>query len=367
MKITFVLPHAGLAGGVRVVAIYADRLRKRGHDVSVVSIPLGRPSWKTQVKSLLKGKGLVPPPRHEPSHLDYVDVPHHVIDRNRPITNADVPDADVVIATWWETAEWVARFSPSKGVKVYFLQHYEAFDEQPKERVMATWRLPFYKITISKWLVDIARKDYGDSDVALVHNSVDTDQFYAPVRGKQAQPTIGMMYSTAYWKGCSISLQAFELAAKQVPGLRMIAFGAYPVSSELPLPSNSEYILRPPQDAIRDIYAQCDVWLCGSWSEGFHLPPLEAMACRCPVVSTEVGGPMDIIKPGVNGYLVPCGDAVALAEKLIHVLSLSEHEWKALSDGAYATATGYTWDDATTLFETALANAIARHRAATKL
>jgi hypothetical protein len=48
-----------------------------------------------------------------------------------------------VIATWWETAEWVDRLSVSKGKKVYFIQHYEAFDYLPKERVEATWRLPF--------------------------------------------------------------------------------------------------------------------------------------------------------------------------------------------------------------------------------
>ena len=40
MKITFILPHAGLSGGIRVVAIYADRLKKRGHNVTVVSLPL---------------------------------------------------------------------------------------------------------------------------------------------------------------------------------------------------------------------------------------------------------------------------------------------------------------------------------------
>ncbi len=365
MKITFVLPHAGLAGGIRVVAIYADRLRKRGHEVLAVSIPLEHASWKAQVKSLLRGKGLIPPPKIEPSHLDYVDVPHRVIDRCRPITNADVPDADVVIATWWETAEWITQFSPSKGARAYFLQHYEAFDEQPKERVQATWRLPFHKIIISKWLVDLARTEYGDTDVSHIPNSVDTEQFYAPVRGKQPHPTVGMMYSSSYWKGCAVSIKAFELAAQKIPGLRMIAFGAYPVSPELPLPANSEYILRPAQNTLRDIYAQCDVWLCGSWSEGFHLPPLEAMACRCPVVSTEVGGPMDIIESGVNGYLSACGDSTTLAEQLVQVLSLSDSEWQALSDRAYATATKYTWDDATDLFEAALHRAIARNPVST--
>ncbi len=128
---------------------------------------------------------------------------------------------------------------------------------------------------------------------------------------------------------------------------------------------STKYIERPTQNAIKEIYARCDVWLCGSWSEGFHLPPWEAMDCRCPVVSTRVDGSMDIIHDGVNGYLVPVGDFTALANQLVHVLSLPEAEWQAMSEAAYATATQYTWDDAVELFEAALHSALERRQLAT--
>jgi len=36
-----------------------------------------------------------------------------------------VPDGDVVIATAWQTAEWVSRYSRSKGRGFYFIQHLE--------------------------------------------------------------------------------------------------------------------------------------------------------------------------------------------------------------------------------------------------
>ncbi len=39
MRVTFILGYAGMAGGVRVLAIYADGLRRRGHEVTVVSTP----------------------------------------------------------------------------------------------------------------------------------------------------------------------------------------------------------------------------------------------------------------------------------------------------------------------------------------
>ena len=362
MKITFVLPDAGLAGGIRVVAIYAERLKKRGHEVFVVSTPLGQPSLLQQVKSLVRGQGWLSVAKNQPSHFDGLDVQHQVLDRWRPIVDNDVPDADVIVATWWETAEWVGNLSEAKGAKAYFIQHHEVFDYLPKERVAATWSLPMHKITISQWLLDLAQTQYGDGNVSLVPNSVDTEQFYAPPRGKQIIPTVGMLYSLAYWKGCDVSFKAFSLAAQKLPELRLIAFGWDAPSADLPLPVGIEYIQRPAQKVINDIYASCDVWLCGSWSEGFHLPPLEAMACRCPLVSTRVGGPLDIVEDGINGYLVPVGDFTVLANQLFHVLTLPEAEWRMMSDAAYTTATRYTWDDATERFEAALQTAIDRWR-----
>lgn len=147
-----------------------------------------------------------------------------------------------------------------------------------------------------------------------------------------------------------------------MPQLRLVSFGAERPDFRLPLPRGAEFHHRPPQDRLRELYAQCDLWLCGSNVEGFHLPPLEAMACRCPVVSTRVGGPMDIVEEGVNGHLVDVGDAAALADRAIRVLRLPEDRWRWMSDAARQTATRFSWDDATALFEQALERAVERTR-----
>jgi glycosyltransferase involved in cell wall biosynthesis len=78
------------------------------------------------------------------------------------------------------------------------------------------------------------------------------------------------------------------------------------------------------------------------------------MACRCPVVSTEVGGPRDIVQPGLNGYLVRPGDADALARRLVDVLTLPDPAWRAMSEHALATARRYSWDGSVAHFEAAL-------------
>jgi len=178
MKITFVLPTLSLSGGIRVVSIFAERLRKRGHSVFVISIPHPQPSMRHQVKSLLLGQGWISPPENEFSFFDNLAVEHKITHRYGPVEDKDVPDADVVVATWWETAEWVAKLFPSKGAKAYFIQHHEVFDYVPQDRVEATWMLPLHKITISQWLVDLAETKYGDRQVSLAPPSVDTKQFY---------------------------------------------------------------------------------------------------------------------------------------------------------------------------------------------
>lgn len=360
MRITFVLPYDGLAGGIRVVSIYADRLARRGHEVVVVSKPLPPRRLLSKLKSFLSGRGWRI--HTEPSYFDGLNVDNRMLDQCRPVVDTDMPDADVVVATFYTTAYDVLRLSSAKGAKALFIQNYEVDPGKSNPKLDATWRMPMHKITISNWLVQLAKEKFGDSLVSHVPNSVDLDQFHAAPRGKNQIPTVGLLYSTFSLKGCDTSLKALERVAAAIPSLRLISFGAEQPDFRLRLPLYAEFHYQPPQQKLRELYAQCDVWLCGSNVEGFHLPPLEAMACRCPVVSTRVGGPMDIIEEGVNGYLVDVKDVDALANRVLRVLNLSQEQWQQMSDAAYRTATRFTWDDATDQFEQALELAIERNK-----
>ncbi|MEG4278981.1 glycosyltransferase family 4 protein [Microcoleus sp. MON1_C1] len=366
MKITFVLPTLGLTGGMRVLSIYTELLQKRGHKIFIVSLPLPQPTLIQQLRALLRGRGWLSAPKTQKSHFDKVDVESRVIETNRPITDLDVPDADIVMATWWETAEWVAKLSPSKGAKVYFLQHYEAFDYVPKGRVEATWRLPMHKVAVAQWLADIARNEYGDLSVSLVPPTVDTKQFYDPQsrakqpRGKQLVPTVGMYYTTTPWKGCDIALKAFSIAAKKIPNLRLVAFGCGhdgPLADLLP--EGTEYNKEPTQDQLKEFYSKCDAWLFSSRSEGFGLPILEAMACGTPVIGTPAGAAPELLAGG-GGILVKPEDPEDMAKAIEQICQLSDAEWRAMSETALETVRNYTWEDATNLLEAAFYTAVER-------
>lgn len=355
MRITFVLPSVSLSGGIRVVAIYAERLQRRGHDVLLVSPPKRQASLREQLRSLRRGDGWILS-RNEPSHLDGVDIRHHVLDRHRPVTDADLPDADVVIATWWETARWVNKLSPRKGAKVYFIQHHETHDYFPKAAVSATYLMPMHKIVVAPWLVDVMTTRYQDKNVSLVANSVDTELFHAPPRGKRPLPTFGMIYSTTPWKGSDIALEAFDLFTREKGRARLHAFGMGHISSRLPLPPESTYTRQPPQSRLREIYARCDAWLFSSRIEGFGLPILEAMACRTPVIGTPVGAAPQLITR-VNGRLVPAESPRALARAMVEIAEMPAAHWLAMSKNAYQSVQDYTWEEATDLFVAALRTA----------
>jgi glycosyltransferase involved in cell wall biosynthesis len=359
MRITFVLPPVNMSGGVRVAAIYGARLRERGHQVVFVSPPREDPPLRRKVRSLLSGRGWPAAPAAR-SHLDAFDLDHRVLDRARPVTDADVPDADVVIATWWETAEWVSALSAEKGAKVHFVQHHEVFGHLPMDRVRATYRLPMHRIVIARWLRDVMASEYGDRDVDLVPNSVDTLQFHAPPRGKQAVPTVGVLYATDGFKGLEVSLGAIEVVRARLPDLRVVSFGAERPPGRVQLPDWVEFTYSPPQDTLRAFYAQCDAWITASRTEGFNLPAMEAMACRTPVVSTRTGWPEEAVVTGENGVLVDVDDVDGLAAGLEWVLAQADVQWRRLSQNAYETATAGSWEQSTALFEAALRRAAAR-------
>ena len=360
MRITFILPNVSLAGGTRVVVIHAQELARMGHVIRLISPPPAPFPLRYKIWSWLRGTGWPDDLRPQGSYLDDSGLDHHVLDRSRRVVDSDVPDGDVVIATWWETAEWVNALSSSKGAKVYFIQHHEIFPYIPIERCEATYRMPLHKIVVAPWLKQMMSTRYSDDIVDLVPNSVDRSQFFSAIRGKQAVPTVGFLYSTVPFKGLDVALAALDVVRRRFPQMRMISFGSERPRAAWPLPEDAEFEFSPPQNEIRNIYARCDVWVTASRSEGFNLPAMEAMACRTPVVATRTGWPEEAVKSGWNGILVDVDDTRTLAEGVSWVLSRRDEEWRLLSANAYATVESSSWRASAEMFEKALEHACQR-------
>lgn len=74
-------------------------------------------------------------------------------------------------------------------------------------------------------------------------------------------------------------------------------------------------------EAVRDRLQRADAFLLASLSEGIANAVLEAMACGLPVVTTDCGGMREAVTDGVEGFVVPVRDPVAMAEALLKLVS----------------------------------------------
>lgn len=340
-------------GGIRVIGILARELIARGHDVRLFTQPHRSPTLRERARKAIRERKWLAPPRDGP-FLDAVLEHVVTLPDRRPVSDADLPDADVVVATWWETAAWVAGLAPSKGAKVYFMQDYGARGQEI-EKLLPTWRMPFTFVTLTEHLRNSIRAENPEADVIVMRNAVDHSTFEARSRRRNVPPRIGFIYRAQPSKGSDLALEAIRIVREHLPELRAVAVG----SPDAGVCRFVESLRCPGDDALAEFYRSCDLFLFPSRLEGFGLPIVEAMACGTPVVSTKVGAAPDLVRTGENGALVDTDDARSMAREALAILTCPDEAWRRMAENARATVDGYGWDDAAAVFEEALARAVA--------
>ena len=78
------------------------------------------------------------------------------------------------------------------------------------------------------------------------------------------------------------------------------------------------------QDRIRDFYAAADAFCLSSFAEGLPVVLMEAMAMELPCVTTHIAGIPELIRNGVDGFLVPPADLDALVTALARLMDDAE-------------------------------------------
>ena len=108
---------------------------------------------------------------------------------------------------------------------------------------------------------------------------------------------------------------------------------------------------------IADRICRAKIFALTSNTEGMPNSIMEAMALGIPVVSTDCpcGGPATLIEDGVNGLLVPVGDAFALSDAFRKILSDAEFA-KRLGENAYNIAQDMNPDKVNSEWEEYLVN-----------
>jgi glycosyltransferase involved in cell wall biosynthesis len=132
-------------------------------------------------------------------------------------------------------------------------------------------------------------------------------------------------------KNIEVLLKAFAQVSKKFKELKLVILGDGPervnlenLSRCLGVADKVVFTGFVDDEAKRDYLMQAKLFTLSSTQEGFGIVLVESLALGVPVVSTDCGGPADIIENGKTGYLTKIGDHKKFAEKIEHLLSEDE-------------------------------------------
>ncbi len=166
-------------------------------------------------------------------------------------------------------------------------------------------------------------KEWDLSNKIVIGNPL---SFYPSILSTVSEKKVIVVGSHSYNKGYDILLQSWQIVNTKYPDWQLEIFGKYDASKTYikmahHLKLNTSITFFNPVPNIIEKYQKSSIMVLPSRSEGFGMVLIEAMACGVPCVSFNCPhGPSDIIRDGVDGFLVAPEDGKALANKIIHLI-----------------------------------------------
>ena len=190
----------------------------------------------------------------------------------------------------------------------------------------------------------------------VIRNGVDVNRFRPGKRGDYFL-FVAAMGRWHRYKGLDILLEAYKLyiEAGGRRSLHVVGEGSQRPLYEAKAASmglkSVEFLGDVPDELLPQVYASAYAYVSASVdrSEGFGLTVLEAMSSGLPVIATKVGGLPELVKDGVNGFLVNPRDPRSLADAMIKL----DDEAVAAQMGLKGRemAEGMTWDAMVSSYE----------------
>lgn len=211
---------------------------------------------------------------------------------------------------------------------------------------------------VSRLVADHITEFFGRSDVTVIPNAVDTVKFSPEIRVQRrakAREQLGfapdiftLLLVGNDWEKKGLGTILDSMAECLELPFRLLVAGAddqrlfLPMLNRLGLRKRVQF--SGSSGDVMQYYAAADVYAGPSLEDSFALPPLEAMACGLPVITSVNNGGSQVITEGTDGFVLsdPC-DSVALA-RLLRRLYEQPELCRRIGENAARTAQHYTWD-----------------------
>jgi glycosyltransferase involved in cell wall biosynthesis len=143
-------------------------------------------------------------------------------------------------------------------------------------------------------------------------------------------------------KGISYLLEAMQRITGTGVSLTLVGTIQGDGSALAPFRHLFRHVQHVPRGELREMYQHADIFVFPTLVEGMGLVVLEAMASGLPVVTTP-NGPGDIVRDGVDGFLVPPRDVDAIVDRVIRLRADPQLRVQ-MGRNARARAQEFTWD-----------------------
>lgn len=197
-------------------------------------------------------------------------------------------------------------------------------------------------VGVSQPITDCLQKKFfiPKAKVETIRNGVD-NQFFSvrqnenilrnEFRISPGEKTIGIVANLKRVKNHLFLLKAFHELTAEFDNAKLLIIGQGfkddPENTEIEIKNfietnnlGDKVLMLGYRSDIKQLLSIMDIFCLVSKMEGLPLSLIEAMAYGLPVLGSDVPGIKDVIKHGVNGYLIPQNDTEALKNALLHLM-----------------------------------------------
>lgn len=212
-----------------------------------------------------------------------------------------------------------------------------------------------------------------ESSISVVMNGADLRRF-SPAASDAPTASFGqrMIFACRQLfprKGIRFLIEAVAKLRLKYPDIKLIVAGdgferpsLERLAKDLGIADRTEFLGWVSNKDLPQYYRGCEVSVIPSLEEGFGIPAAEAMGCEIPVVATDAGGLPEVVANGVTGFIVPKGDAGALADSIDRLLADPDLRIRMGKAGRIRAVERFDWDHSVTQFETVYATVLAANK-----
>ena len=172
----------------------------------------------------------------------------------------------------------------------------------------------------------ITDENVPESMIRLCYNGINTDFFYRRQADASGEPattplTVGIVCALRPEKDIPTLVKAFAIVRRAHPDIRLLIVGDGEMRDPLgrlseELGQRDHTVFIPSTAEVPRWLSQMDIFVLPSASEALSNSLMEAMACGCAPIASNVGGNGELVEHGRRGLLFQAGDAEDLARQL---------------------------------------------------